>query len=184
MENAAGYGENGNISLSDPVIEYTFNYDIAGGAIAENIMVSGGATVESVEAEGNVLKIRLGNIITSGRYTVSISNIANSQGSAYSGTNTFDVGTVDATVVLSGSEVSVTITAENTENVLVIATVWSEGTYARKLKQAKSITTIVNGSETITVDGLSISDGDIVEVMVWDGAATRNALRKSVKFGN
>ncbi len=185
LENAAGYGENGNIALSDPVIEYTFNYDIASGAALENVTVAGGATVESVTADGNVLKVKLGNVLEDGRYTVSVSNIANILGSQYSGTSTFDVSDVDVNVTKVGNTVSVTINAESSQKVFVIATVWSEGIYGRKLKQTKSAPpTIVNGSDTITVDGLTLAAGDIVKVLIWDGAETRNVLRKSVEFSN
>ncbi len=194
-ESVGGYGENGKISLFDPVVEYVFNYDVAGEVTADNITVSGGAAVESVEVDGNILRITLKNVSAGGKYTIEISDITNSMGVAYSGKNTIEVSSVNIeSVTLNGSAsgsvvngentAAVTITSQNTRNVMVIATVWGQGTYGKKLKAAKSIADSVSGTQTITIDGLSAEEGDSIEVMIWDGAVTRNVMRKSVKFGN
>ena len=193
-ESVGGYGENGKLSLLNPVVEYVFNYEIASGAVKENIAVSGGAAVESVEADGRVLKVTLKDVSVGGKYTIEISGIANSMGVVYSGKNTIEVSNINIeSVKLNGSEngsvingantASVTITTQSEKNVMVVATVWGQGTYGKKLRMAKSVAESVSGTQTITIEGLSAESGDTIEVMVWNGAATRNVLRKSVKFG-
>lgn len=186
-----GYGENGKISASEPVIEYVFNYEIASGVTADNVTVSGGATVENVVADKNVLRVLLGNVSAGKKYTVGVSGIENSIGAVFSSSKAFEVSGLGVSVILNGSAggevlndntVEVAVSTSGTENVMVIVTVWKNGTYAKKLVSAKSVTESINGSGTITVSGIEASDGEFIEVMVWDGA-TRKVLRKSVKFG-
>ncbi len=180
--NYAGYGMNGAVLASDPVVEFVFSSEITNEVDESNVS---GADVESVTKEGNILKVKLENVTPGANYNITLSGINGVVGT-YSGASTVKVATTDITgVTFDGrNKVEVSVNAgAGSQNVFVIAVVWKDAS-AKTAKKVKSVQQTISGEGTITLNGIGASADDIVEVMIWDGASSRKILSKSVVFGN
>ncbi len=178
----AGYGMNGAVLASDPVVEFVFSSAITSDVSASNVS---GADVSAVTKDGNVLKVTLANVTAGANYDITLSGITGATGT-YSGTVNVKVATTDITgVTFDGTNtVEVSVNAGSaSQKVLVIAVVWEDAS-AKTAKTVKSVQQTISGTGTVTLNGIGASAGDIVEVMIWDGASSRKILTKSVVFGN
>ena len=178
----AGYGQNGAVLASDPVVEFVFNSAITGEVSTANVS---GVNVASVAKDGNVLKVTLVNATPGAEYSITLSGI-NGVNGTYSGTVAVKAATTDITgVTFDGTNnVSVSVNAgTSSQKVLVIAVVWEDAS-AKTAKKVKSVQQTVSGTGTVTINSLGAKAGDVVEVMIWDGASSRKILNKSVVFGN
>ena len=185
----AGYGVNGTVVASNPIIEFVFATDITTEVTPANINVSDTATVERTEKDGNILWVTLGNVTKGSTYNVSLNNIGGYNGTVSVVASKTDVSSVKLNGELglaqtgTSNTVEVAIDAVGSQKVFVSAVVWDDAE-TQTAKFVKSVETTVSGTDTVVVNGIEATSGDVIEVFIWDDAISRNTLDKPVAFGN